>query len=98
MNANMSCQVRVLCESFSALIAFEQLFACVRLHVAQQFIGCSAIEFALVALVRLLSCVLSHHVNLQSTMINAGKLAHCASVGLLPRVGPYVSLQLAWIN
>ena len=95
MNANMSCQVKVLCESFSALIAFERLFSCVRPHVALQFTGCSAFEFALVALVQLLSCVLPHRVNLQITSIVAGKLAHYASVGLFPRVGLFVLLQLA---
>ena len=44
---------------------------------------------------RLFSCVHPHHVIFQLICLNAGKLAHCASVRLFPRVGSFVLLQIA---
>ena len=41
--------------------------------------------------------VLCHHVIFQVTSCNAGKLTHCASVRLFPRVFLFVPLQIAWI-
>ena len=35
-----------------------------------------------------------NNVDFQITSCNAGKLAHCASVRLFPRVGPFVPLQM----
>ena len=49
---------------------------------------------ALVTLVWLFSCVVPHHVNFQLTSLNAGKLTHCASVGLFTRVGSFVPPQI----
>ena len=92
MNAHMFCQCLLLCERLSALIACERLFSSVHPHVALQTIGFSEIEFASVTFVQLLPCMLPHHVVFQVTGITAGKLAHCASVRLLPRVGPFVPL------
>ena len=55
----------------------------------------NAIEVALVTLVWLFSCVLSHHVLLQFTR---GKVANSASVRLFTWVSPFVMLQIAWLN
>ena len=80
---------------FAASVALERLFPSVRPHVALQMIRSSASVVALVTLVWLFSCVVPHHVNFQFTSLNAGILAHCASVRLFSRVGPFVILQIA---
>ena len=95
MKCRMFYKAILPCESFTALIALKRLLPCVRPHVALQFIYVYAIVVALVTLVWLLSCVLSHHVLFQITSHNARKLAHCASVRLFSRVGPFVPLQIA---
>ena len=64
-----------------------------RFHVALQMIGCSAGEAALVTLVWLFPCMVSHHVNFQIISANAGILAYCASVRLFARVGHFVGIQ-----
>ena len=91
----MFCERILLRVSFVALVALERLLPSVRSHVALQVKRRGASEVALVTLVWLFSCVLTHHVNFQLTSLNAGKLAHCASVRLFPRVGSFVLLQIA---
>ena len=95
VNSNMFCEVVHLAVSFAAFVAPERLFPTVRPHVTLQFIRRSASEVALVTLVGFFSCMLPHHVNFQFISSNAGKLAHCASVRLFPRVSPFVVLQVA---
>ena len=89
----MFCQLLFPCERFAALVALERLLPRVRPHVALQMIRLSRSIIALVALERLFSCVLHHHVNFQFTSLNEGRLASCASVRLFPRVGLFVALQ-----
>ena len=91
----MFCKTSLVCVSFVALVALERLFSSVRPHVALQMTRSSASVVALVTLVWLFSCVLTHHVRFQIASCNAGILAHCASVRLFPRVGPFVLLQSA---
>ena len=91
----MCCEALFLCVSFATMVALERLYPCVRPHVALQGTRRSASVVALVTLEWLFSCMLPHHVNFQFTSCNAGKLAHCASVRLFPRVGPFVLLQMA---
>ena len=91
--SGMSSKIPLLCVSFSALAALERLLPSVLYHVFLQITRRSASVVALVALVWLFPCVITHHVNFQMTSCNAGKLAHCASVRLFPRVGPFVLLQ-----
>ena len=81
--------------NFAALVAFERLFPSVRLYVTLKITRSSASVVALVTLVWLFSCVLPLHVNFQMLSINAGILAHCASVRLFSRVGSFVLLQVA---
>ena len=95
MNSLMSCELDLLAISFGAFVAPERLFPSVRPHVALQITRRSASEVALVKFVWLFSCVLHHHVNFQLTNLNAGKLAHCASVGLFSGVGSFVLLHIA---
>ena len=92
MKLGMSCEIVFSVVSFVALVAPERLLPSVRNHVALQIARRSASVVALVTLVWLFSCVLPHHVIFQITSCNAGKLAHCASVRLFPRVGPFVLL------
>ena len=89
----MFCEVFFVFVSFVAFGAPERLLPSVRSHVPLQSIRRSASVVALVTLVWLFSCVLPHHVNFQVTSLNTGKLAHCASVRLFSRVGPFVLLQ-----
>ena len=93
--SGMSSKGAILCVSFAALVALERLLPSVRYRVFLQITGRSASVVALVTLVWLFSCVLPHHVKFQFTSCNAGKLAHCASVRLFPRMGPFVLLQMA---
>ena len=81
--------------SFVAFVAPERLFSTVRPHVALQMTRSNASVVALVTLVGFFSCMLPHHVLFQFTSCNAGIIAHCASVRLFPRVGPFVLLQIA---
>ena len=94
----MLCQAVLMLEGFVAFIALERFFACVGLHVALQNASCNASIVALVTFEWLFPCVVPHHVVFQMTSCDTGKLAHCASVGLFPRVGPFVILQIAWLN
>ena len=80
---------------FVALVALERLLSSVRPHVALQMAIRGASVVALVTLVWLFSCVLSHHVRFHFTSCNAGILTHCASVRLFPRVRPFVPFQMA---
>ena len=89
----MFCELAVSSVSFAAFVAPERLFPSVRPHVTLQVIRSSAREVALVTLEWLFSCVLTHHVNFQLIRCNAGKLTHCASVRLFPRVSSFVLLQ-----
>ena len=91
----MFCELLFLFVIFVALVALERPFPSVRPHVALQVARRSGSVVALVTLERLFSCMLPHHVICQMTSCNAGKLAHCASVTLFPRVGPFVGLQIA---
>ena len=83
------------CESFATFVALERSLPRVRSNVLLQITRRSASIVALVALERLLSCVVPHHVIFQMTTCNAGKLARCASVRLFPRMGSFVLLQIA---
>ena len=76
--------------SFSA----QGVFPTVSPHVLLQVTRRGASKVALVTLEWLFSCMLPHHVNFQITSLNAGILAHCASVRLFPRMGPFVPLQM----
>ena len=91
----MSCEILSVFVSFVALVALERLFPSVRSHVLLQVTRSGASVVALVTLVWLFSCVVPHHVIFPLTSCNAGKLAHCASVRLFPRVGSFVLLQIA---
>ena len=95
VNLGMFFELVLASKSFVALVALERLLPTMRSHVALQITRSSASEVALVTLVWLFSCVLVHHVLFQITSFDAGKLAHCASVRLFPRVGPFVLLQMA---
>ena len=95
MKLGMFCELVFSAVSFAALVALEKLLPSVRYRVLLQVTRRSASVVALVTLVCLFSCVLPHHVNFQLTSCNAGKLAHCASVRLFSRVGPFVLLQIA---
>ena len=89
----MFCELVLLCVSFVALVALERLLLSVRPHVFLQVTRRGASVVALVTLVWLFSCVLPHYVIFQFTSLNTRKLAHCASVLLFTRVGPFVLLQ-----
>ena len=95
MEKRMFCEVVFVFVIFVALVALERFLPCMRQHVALQATRRSASVIALVTLEWLFYCVLHHHVNFQLTSLNARKLAHCASVRLFPRVGPFVILQMA---
>ena len=90
----MFCKIFLCFVSFVALVAIERPLPRVRPHVALQLTRRSASEVALVTLERPFSCVLTHHVGFQIGSFSAGILAHCASVRLFPRVGPFVLLQI----
>ena len=81
--------------TFAAFVALKRLQPRVCHHVTTQVTRRSASEDALVTLEWLFSCVDPHHVIFQFTRLNEGRLAHCASVRLLPRVGPFVPPQIA---
>ena len=98
MDFDMFFKVMLLRKSFAASVALERLLPSVRPHVLLQVTRRSASVVALVTLVWLFSRVLPHHVNFQMNRMNAGKLAHCASVRLFPGVGPFVLLQIACLN
>ena len=89
----MSCEIAFLCECFAAFVALERPLPTVRPHVLLQFTRLSESVVALVALEWFFSCVHNHHVHFQFNSLNEGRLAHCASVRLFPRVGPFVPLQ-----
>ena len=95
MKLGMFCETVLSAVSFAALVALEKLLPSVSYHVALQITRRGASVVALVTLVWLFSCVVPHHVNFQLASLNAGKLAHCASVRLFPGVGPFVGLQIA---
>ena len=82
VNSGMFCELIFSVVSFAAFVAPERLLSSVRPHVLQQVTRSSASEVALVTLVWLFSCVLPHQVIFQIISLNAGKLAHCASVRL----------------
>ena len=91
----MFCEIALLSENFAAVVALETPLPSVCYHVALQVGRRSTSLVALVTLVSLFFCVLTHHVSLQLSCCNARKLTHCASVRLFPRVGPFVLLQIA---
>ena len=95
MKLGMFCEVFFVFVSFAALVALERLLPSVCYQVLLQVTRRSASEVASVTLVWPFSCVLTHHVIFQLTSCNAGKLTHCASLRLFPRVGPFVGLQIA---
>ena len=90
----MFCENIFSCVSFAALIALERPLPSVRYIVALQMTSGSASVVALVTLVWLFSCMLHHHVLFQIACCNAGELAHCASLRLFTRVGPFVPHQI----
>ena len=94
MKLGVFCEIVLLCISFVALVALERLLLSVRSHVFLQVTRRGASVVALVTFVWLFSCVVPHHVIFQLICLNAGKLAHCASVRLFPRVGPFVLPQI----
>ena len=98
MFSEMFCEIPLVRISFAAFVTLESFFTSVRLHVALQITRSGTSVIALAALVWLFSCVLPHHVIFQIFSCNAGKLAHCASVRLFPRVGAFVLLQIARLN
>ena len=69
--------------SFAAFVAPERFLPTVRPHVLLQVTRSTRVV-ALVTLEWLFSCVLHHQVLFQLTSLNAGKLAHCASLRLFP--------------
>ena len=85
-------------EIFTALVALERFHPRVRPNLALKMTRRSASVVTLVTLERLFSCVVFHHMNFQLSSLNEWRLAHCASVRLFPRVGPFVLLQIAWSN
>ena len=91
----MFCELVFVFIVFAASVTLEGPLLSVRYHMALHMIGRSTNVVALVTLVWLFSCVLTHHMSFQSTSSNAGIMAHCASVRLLPRVGPFVLDQIA---
>ena len=95
MCPGMSCELALSFVSLVALVALKRPLSGVYPHVALQITRRRASVVALVTLVWLFSCVLTQHVPFQITSRDAGKLAHCASVRLFPRVGPFVLLQMA---
>ena len=98
VNSEMSCEIALSSVGFAAFVASERLLPSVRPHVALQMTRTGGSIVALVTLVWLFSCVLPHHVNFQFSSCNAGKLAHCASVRLFPRVDSFVLLQIVRVN
>ena len=74
-------------ESFAASVVLKTPLPSVRLRVALQLARRRASIIALVTLEWLFSCVVPYHVSFQLTGCNEGRLAHCASVRLFPRVG-----------
>ena len=94
VNYEMFCEISLVLVIFAALITLETFFSTMRPNVTLQIARRSASVVALVTLEWLFSCMLPHHVNFQFTSCNAGKLAHCASVRLFPRVGSFVPLQV----
>ena len=95
VNSGMPCELALCIVIFVALVALEKPFSRVRPHVALQLTRRSASEVTLVTLVWLFSSMVSHHVYFQIARSDAGVLAHCASVRLFPRVGPFVVHQSA---
>ena len=91
----MFCETCLVFVSFVAMAALERPLSRVRSHVPLQMTRLSTCVVALATLVWLFSRVLPHHVYFQFTSRNAGKLTHCASVKLFPRVGPFVMLHFA---
>ena len=90
---DMFCEIPLVRVSFAALVALERPFPSVQLHVTLQMTRRSASVVALVTLVWLFTCMRPHHVIFQITSCDAGIFAHCASVRLFPRVGPFVLFQ-----
>ena len=93
MNYGMFCKIVLSCVSFAALVALERLLPSVCHHVVLQLTRRNTSVIALVTLEWLFFSVLPHHVIFQMAILNAGILAHCASVRLFSRVGPFVALQ-----
>ena len=91
----MFCETCLVFVSFVAMIALERPLPSVRHHVKLQITRRNASVVALVTLVWLFSCMLPHHVGFQLSCGNAEILTHCAPVRLFPRVGPFVSFQMA---
>ena len=75
VNSGMFCERTLSSVSFAAFVAPERLLPSVCPHVALQLITCSASVVALVTLVWLFSCMVSHHVIFQLTSLNTGILA-----------------------
>ena len=95
VNSEMSCEFALSSVSIATFVTIERLIPSVCYHVALQMTKRGTSVVALVTLEGLFSCMLPHHVNFQITSLNAGILAHCASVRLFPRVGSFVLLQVA---
>ena len=95
VDTEMFRQTSLVLVSFAALVALERFQPGVRSHVPLQMTRISGSLIALVTFELLFSCMHPHHVLFQFTSSNAGKLARCASVRLLTRVGSFVPLQIA---
>ena len=91
----MSCEAALFFESFAAFTAIKRFSFNVRIPVFLQMTIFHTTVVALIAFEWLFASMVPHHVFFQITSLNAGKLAYCASVGLFPRVGPFVLLQFA---
>ena len=95
VDSEMSCEAALLFESFVAFTALEKFYSCVCQRVALQMTRFHTAVVALITFEWPFSSMVPHHVVLEITRRNTGKLACCASVGLFPRVGPFVHLQIA---
>ena len=98
VDLEMFCQMILSLVSFAALIALEGPLPCVRHHVPLQMVSLSRMVVALVTLKWVFSWMLSHDVAFQMSSWNAWILAHCASVRLFSRVGPFVLLEIARLS
>ena len=94
MDFEMFRKIPFICESLTTFVALERLLSRVHPHVTLQMIRSSASVIPLVTHEWPFSSVHPHHSNFQLTSLNEGKLTHCASVRLFPRVGPFVLLQI----
>ena len=79
-----------------ALVTFEWSFPGMGLHVALLMNRTNASAVALVAFERLVSCVLPHNVEFQTSNFGAGIIAHWTSRWLFTRVRILVPSEVAW--